>query len=56
VTSGEGAEITQAKLLLNGLKADPVSADKGQDGDALIDRRRKGRHSVQAPSRHAAYL
>ncbi|MCW8188251.1 transposase, partial [Verminephrobacter eiseniae] len=37
LTGGEVADITQAKSLLEGLKADAVLADKGYDADALID-------------------
>ena len=37
LTGGELADITQANPLLDGLKADAVLADKGYDGDALID-------------------
>jgi transposase len=38
LTGGEVADITQAKSLLDGLKADAVLADKGYDADLLIDR------------------
>jgi hypothetical protein len=37
LSGGEVADITQAKPLLDGLKADAVLADKGYDADALID-------------------
>jgi transposase len=37
LTGGEVADITQAKSLLDGLKADAVLADKGYDADVLID-------------------
>jgi transposase len=37
ITGGEVVDITQAKPLLDGLKADAVLADKGDDADALVD-------------------
>jgi transposase len=37
LTGGEVADVTQAKSLLDGLKAEAVLADKGYDADALID-------------------
>jgi transposase len=36
LTGGEMADITQAKLLLEGINADAVLADKGYDGNELI--------------------
>jgi transposase len=37
LSGGEVADVTQAKPLLHGLKADAVLADKGYDADTLID-------------------